>query len=105
MLIGMTAEQLLYLAQAYADTQGLTLRRVGILAASNPMLFKRLAAGKGAQTTTVERAAHWLSHHWPRGVPWPQGIPEPSPYRPGATGGARSGGLECVDASGRDCAP
>jgi hypothetical protein len=77
MISGMTAAQLLKLACAYAAHQGITLRRVGVLAADNPMLFMRLADGKGAHSATIERAALWLSKHWPRGIPWPSDIPEP----------------------------
>jgi hypothetical protein len=80
MLIGMTADQLLRLARAYADSHRTTLRRVGVLAADNPQLFTRLAAGKGAHSATVERASYWLSKHWPRGIPWPHDIPEPPLY-------------------------
>lgn len=101
----MTAEQLLLVARAYAQTQRLTLRRVGVLAAQNAMLFARLAAGKGAHSSTIERAACWLSTHWPRGVPWPCDIPEPLPYRPAGSGEARTGGLVCGEPAGRDCAP
>lgn len=101
----MTADQLLHLAQEYARHQGITLRRLGILAAGNPHLFKRLESGKSAYSHTVERAAIWLSTHWPRGVPWPAGVPEPLPNRPGGTGEARTGGLVRSEPPGRDCAP
>ena len=76
----MTAAQLLRLARAYAKYQHVSVRRVGVLAANNNMLFDRLADGKGAHSRTIEQAADWISKHWPRGVPWPADIPEPPDY-------------------------
>ena len=95
MLTGMTADQLLQLARAYAKYQHVSVRRVGVLAANNNMLFDRLADGKGAHSRTIEQASDWISKHWPRGVPWPADIPEPPDHSPASAGGK----LCCVEAA------
>ena len=72
----MTAAEILILARAYAAGTGLALSAVSKKAtATNDKLFDRLAAGRGANILTIERAAGWFHRNWPPDVPWPAEVP------------------------------
>ena len=73
----MTQDDLLRLVHILALTQGVKLSTVSVWATngSNPMLFDRLAAGRGCSTLTLETAATWFRLNWPRDLEWPSGIP------------------------------
>ena len=77
MMVGMTADQVRRLAGVYAAYHGITVRQVGIRAVNNQMLFYRLAAGRGAHSTTIERVADWLADNWPPDLEWPAKVPRP----------------------------
>lgn len=70
----MNADALLKLARAYAEATGQSLRAVGVASCGNDKIFNRLAAGRGCNILTAERAAEWLFENWPAGVPWPKDV-------------------------------
>lgn len=73
----MSADDLLALAQAYCAARRISLTTAGSYAARNERVFTRLAAGKGCNSKTIERAAQWFAANWPEGCPWPAEIPRP----------------------------
>ncbi len=96
----MNARSLLTLAEAYAAASRRSLATVGRRACGNDGLFRRIAEGQGCHSDTLERAWIWFDRNWPADTVWPATVP-----RPGAPGGACSGGLERTGAPGRDCSP
>ena len=80
----MTEGDLLLLARIVAETRGVKLGTVSRWATrdTNPMLFDRLARGRGCTPRTVDRAATWFQRHWPRNVEWPPGVPRQEPAEP-----------------------
>ena len=77
----MTEPDLLLLARIVAEARGVKLGTVSRWATrdTNPMLFDRLAQGRGCTPRTCERAAAWFRQHWPRHVAWPRGVPRQEP--------------------------
>jgi len=73
----MNAAQLLLLARAYADLTGLSLVRIGVKACKNDKIFVRLAAGMGASSRSVDKAAVWFAENWPENAEWPAEVPRP----------------------------
>ena len=67
----MTAAEILALARAYSEHTGRALTGVGELSCGNEKIFVRLAAGRGANILTIERAYAWFSENWPEGAAWP----------------------------------
>jgi len=65
------------LARIVAKASGVKLGTVSRWATrdTNPMLFDRLAQGRGCTPRTIERAAQWFHEHWPRNVEWPPTVP------------------------------
>jgi hypothetical protein len=74
-----TADQILTLARAYGAEMNISLATVGVKALKNDKIFRRLAAGKGCSTRSIERAALWFQSHWPDDLPWPRNVPRPRP--------------------------
>lgn len=77
---------LVALAQTFADEQGISLSRVGALAASDGKFFRRLANGRTCTVRLANSVVQWLSDRWPADLPWPDGVdrPPPSPESPAA---------------------
>ena len=73
----MSADDLLILARTYCEACGISLTTAGSYAARNERLFTRLAAGKGCNSKSIERAARWFTENWPKDLPWPDDIPRP----------------------------
>jgi len=67
----MNARDLLVLAEAYARASNRSLATVGRRACGNDGLFLRLAAGRGCNTRTLDKAAAWFAANWPPDQPWP----------------------------------
>ena len=85
---------LLTLANGYARWRGVSLWRVGHLAASRGSFFVDLSEGRRhCQTDTYSRVLQWFSDHWPSELPWPvQALrPEPSGAPAEVTAAARAG--------------
>lgn len=78
---------LVTLADLYAAKMGVSLWRVGHLAANRGSFFVDLKKKRRhCQTNTYLRVLGWFSAHWPQDVAWPADIPHPQPPRSG--GGA-----------------
>jgi hypothetical protein len=73
----MTADQILALAKVYAAATGKALSGVGVMSCGNDKIFTRLAAGRGCNSQSIERAEKWFAGNWPADVPWPEDIPAP----------------------------
>jgi hypothetical protein len=73
----MTQSDILLLARTLAAARGVKLSTVSRWATrdTNPMLFGRLAAGRGCSTHTVELVGEWFERFWPRNVEWPPSVP------------------------------
>jgi hypothetical protein len=67
----MTADGILTLARTYSQLTGRALTGVGEMSCGNGKIFVRLAAGRGANILTCERAHAWFRQNWPEGEPWP----------------------------------
>lgn len=101
----MTLGDMMLLAHVYRKAAGISLTTLGRLATGNNRTLCRIAAGRGCHSSTLERAAAWLTTHWPDDVPWPLDVPRQvvPDNRPDAAGEARAGGSARSIASGRDC--
>jgi hypothetical protein len=84
----MTAAELLALARAYSDATGLALTTIGQRACpsskdgskgGNDKLFVRIAAGRGCNSVSLERASRWFTENWPQDAAWPQTVRRPAP--------------------------
>ena len=85
---------LVTLANGYARWRGVSLWRVGHLAASRGSFFVDLSEGRRhCQTDTYSRVLQWFSDHWPSELPWPvqASRPEPSGAAAEATAAAHAG--------------
>ena len=84
---------LVTLADGYARWRGVSLWRVGHLAANRGSFFVDLRDGRRhCQTNTYSRVLQWFSDHWPASLAWPGEVPRPAPLpvagssaEPGAT--------------------
>ena len=71
---------LVTLAEIYASRKGVSLWRVGHLAANRGSFFVDLKSGKRhCQTDTYERVLQWFTDDWPNDLAWPSHIPRPQP--------------------------
>src|SRR5580765_4443772 len=71
----LSPDQLLKVANAYAQASGLSLVTVGRAACNNDKIFRRLSEGGGATSRSIEQATSWFELNWPKGLRWPRGIP------------------------------
>ena len=73
-------KRLVGLAEAYVAHQGISLWRVGTLAANKSTFFFRLQRGATCTTKTYLRVVQWFSDNWPAAPPaWPSDVPRPGP--------------------------
>ena len=84
----MDEKSLVDLAQLFAGARGITLWRVGFLAAGDGKFFARLQAGRTCTLRVARGVVQYLSDHWPAGLEWPDDIPRPTPLRWGKREGA-----------------
>ena len=71
---------LVRLARIVADARGVSLWRIGHLAAGRGSFFVDIAAGQRSCTvSTYDRVLQWFSDHWPADLEWPSDIPRPDP--------------------------
>ena len=83
----MDEQSLVDAAQRFASARGITLWRVGFLAAGDGKFFARLKAGRTCTLRVARVVVQYLSDHWPDDHEWPDGIPRPAP-RPKSEHGA-----------------
>ena len=75
-------DSLVTLADLYAAKMGVSLWRVGHLAASRGSFFVDLKKkNRHCQTNTYLRVLLWFLEHWPEDLPWPSDIPCIRPSR------------------------
>ena len=68
------------LAVGYAHWRGVSLWRVGHLAANRGSFFVDLREGRRhCQTNTYSRVLQWFSDHWPSDLAWTADVPRPQP--------------------------
>lgn len=71
-------ETLVTLALHYARWRGVSLWRVGHLAANRGSFFVDLRDGRRhCQTNTYTRVLQWFSDNWPTDLEWPTSTPRP----------------------------
>ena len=71
---------LVFLSEVFAAHRGVSLWRVGHLAAGRGSFFVDIKNHKRhCQTNTHTRVLQWFSDHWPSDLAWPSDIPPPSP--------------------------
>ena len=75
----MDERALVELARLYANALGVTLWRVGFLAANDGQFFKRLENGRTCTLRSAQSVVQYLSDRWPPDMEWPPEIPRPSP--------------------------
>ena len=80
---------LVTLATGYAGWRGVSLWRVGHLAANRGSFFVDLKEGRRhCQTDTYSRVLQWFSDQWPDELAWPAEAPRPEPSVAQAEGAA-----------------
>ena len=71
-------ETLVTLALHYSRWRGVSLWRVGHLAANRGSFFVDLRDGRRhCQTNTYTRVLQWFSDNWPTDLEWPSQAPRP----------------------------
>jgi hypothetical protein len=71
-------EQLLRVARAYAEIEGVPLSTVSSRALNDGKKLRALEGGADINVGRLERALRWFSDCWPEGGAWPEGVPRPS---------------------------
>ena len=84
----MDEESLVDVAQRFASARGITLWRVGLLAAGDGKFFARLKSGRTCTLRVARVVVQYLSDHWPDDHEWPEGIPRPTPRSKSGHGAA-----------------
>ena len=83
---------LVTLAVDYARWRGVSLWRVGHLAANRGSFFVDLRdRRRHCQTDTYSRVLQWFSDHWPPDLVWPAEVQRPQPSRATREGPATVG--------------
>ena len=77
----MDEQSLVDIAQRFASARGITLWRVGFLAAGDGKFFARLKAGRTCTLRVARIVVQYLSDHWPAGLEWPTDILRPASRR------------------------
>lgn len=65
---------LLAVATAFAEAEGVSLASIGQRALKDNTFFSRVASGSNFTVETYDRVVKWLSKNWPEGLLWPDGI-------------------------------
>jgi hypothetical protein len=72
-----TNQDLIELANRYAQHRGLTLSTVATYAGNDGKLFNRLSKGGGVTLRTASALISWFATNWPADLDWPDGIQRP----------------------------
>jgi hypothetical protein len=70
-------EQLLRVARAYGDLEGVPLSTVSSRALDDGKKLRALEEGADINVGRLERALRWFSDNWPSGD-WPSEVPRPA---------------------------
>lgn len=70
-------EQLLIVARAYGEAEGVPLSTVSSRALDDSKKLRALEEGADINVGRLERTMEWFSLNWPEGSPWPVGVPRP----------------------------
>ena len=71
--------QLLAVARAYAESEGVSLSTVSFRALNDGKKLGLIeSGGADIQVGRLERAMQWFSDNWPS-AEWPAGVPRPTP--------------------------
>jgi hypothetical protein len=70
-------DQLLELARAYAEAEGLELSTVSWRVFGDTKKFGAIETGSDIQVRRYEKAVRWFSAHWPDRATWPSNIERP----------------------------
>ena len=98
----MDSENLLTLANAYANRRKVSTATVSNLVVGHARLFQRLRRGGSCTLKTFQKALKWFSDNWPDDLFWPFEIPRPapSPDSPAAQALAASAPAAALNADG-----
>jgi len=70
-------QQLVSVAQQYANLTDTELPIVAHRMIGNRYLFQRIIRGSSLTCVTWERCMQWLSDNWPERRAWPKGVTRP----------------------------
>lgn len=70
-------EQLLLVADTYADAAGIGRKRVSTIVLNGGSKLDAIARGRDITTGTYEKALAWFSDHWPADAVWPEAVLRP----------------------------
>lgn len=68
-------EQLLKVARAYGEAEGIPLSTVSSRALDDGKRLKALEGGANITVGRFESALRWFSDNWPDGAKWPEDVP------------------------------
>jgi hypothetical protein len=69
-------DDILRLAQAYAEATGLSYSRISRrIVAHNDKIFARLTSGLGISTRTAVTVGDYFRANWPQNATWPPEVP------------------------------
>jgi hypothetical protein len=71
-------EELLTIARAYGEAEGVPLSTVSSRALDDGKKLRALEAGADINVGRLERAMQWFSDKWPDGAAWPDGVSRPA---------------------------
>lgn len=77
----MITENLLKLAQMFAEHNQLALATVSFRSADDGKFFASLQAEKTCTVRRAERVLGWFAANWPDDLEWPEDIPRPETGR------------------------
>ncbi|WP_245430266.1 hypothetical protein [Rhizobium tropici] len=80
----MLREQIIVVADRYAEAAGIGRKRVSTIVLNRGSKLDDIAEGGDLNTGTFEKAMTWFSKNWPDGVGWPDDVPRPSAMREAA---------------------
>ncbi len=80
----MLREQIIVVADRYAEAAGIGRKRVSTIVLNRGSKLDDIAEGGDLTTGTFEKAMEWFSKNWPAEVDWPADVPRPCIIREAA---------------------
>ena len=80
----MLREQIIVVADRYAEAAGIGRKRVSTIVLNRGSKLDDIAEGGDLTTGTFERAMMWFSTNWPQDLAWPEDIDRPAATREAA---------------------